>query len=162
MKIKQCVVVIHGKRCTNQRRPGSRSCGCHGKKKFRSVRIRPQSGPIFIEAASPLSIPEDQTYSVKHVDYSYPVVVFNPAVGLLRVSNLPTNAQELGEFVAQWLRKPGHILEDVYRIAPSKIQVWPDDFGLTAIKLLERDTPPPAGYHMAFAGTALVALAVPE
>jgi hypothetical protein len=157
-KSKQCTVVIRGKRCTNKRKEGSRSCGCHGKRRAASSSGR-RSRRIHLDARLP-TIPE-KTYRVIHVDYQYPTVIIDPARGMLRVSLLPTNEAELSEFIAQWLCKYGHTLEDVYRIAPRKLSIFPDDYGLTALALLENDTPPPAGYRMALAGTAMVATAVP-
>jgi hypothetical protein len=120
------------------------------------------SSPL-VSSSSPIAVNVDfyREKTQRAHDYRYPIVVRDLDRGLIQVGNLPTNEDELGLFVAMWLSQPGHTLSDVEQITPAKITVWPDQYSLSALRLIEKDIPPASGYRMAFGPSTMFAQAVP-
>jgi hypothetical protein len=113
---KRCVVKVHGRRCPNTARPGSRSCGGHGKKRAsRSAGGSPR---------------------LVHLDCSIPVVNFtldptqpdddgsietrgNAIVGL------PTNKPQMIAFLRNWLARHAGNLDLLERLTPAVLTPAP-------------------------------------
>lgn len=101
--------------CKNYARPGSRTCGCHGKRKAphsRSTRTR------FVHLDS--RVPE----LVSELETIMPVedVLVEVRDGGI-IIGLPTNRQQMVSFLGNWLQR--HTLDEIERLTPPVITPAP-------------------------------------
>lgn len=114
---RQCTVVIHGRRCTNKARSGSRSCGQHGHAhasrsaggRTRFVHLDCRVNALVAEL-EPLDTSDGISIEIRD----------NGAL-----VGLPTNQPQLLAFLLDWLSQPGHNLDLLERLTPPSLRPDP-------------------------------------